>query len=193
MWGNVTCPITPPSCSRFRFRRVQRQRGGTIDFVSATTKPTLDERAYWGGERTRRMLASGLESLRGDIEAMLRSAPAPGILDCVVSVVDDPELSIYVRDVSGGEVAKVCGKVDLFPTGIQIYGSQRDAVLGMEVNDVFDTIVEWLAAAWNASDCPIREGYIRGIDDPPLGATLTESHRCWSLSKNEWAIDPRWT
>jgi hypothetical protein len=38
----------------------------------------------------------------------------------------------------------------------------------------------------------VKKALVRGLDDPPLGATLTEAHRCWSLHEGTWTIDPRW-
>ena len=140
-------------------------------------------------------LDAALASLRGRvIEALEALAPTSNlVLDCVVCVIDDPCLSIGLRDIDR-RLLKECDVVDLFPSGF-IYGRNDIggcAIEGLEPSEVFERIVGWLCSIIDSSGASVSHGFIRGRDDPPDGPTLAETKRCWSLHESKWVPDPGW-
>lgn len=156
------------------------------------SKPTPDERARWSEDEVLEALTAGLVAARPAAETAFKTPPPqPGIvIDCLVDICGDPLMTVAFRDQGGTHVVTLCQDVDLFSGGIRIYG--RGGIAGLEASTVFETAVEFLSMFWATSFGAVRTGFIRGIDDPPLGASLTESKRCWSLHEGVWTIDPRW-
>jgi len=132
------------------------------------------------------MFQLGLDMAQPSVEAACKTAAAGAgdLLDCVISVIDAPMLSLALRDAQGKPGSVLCENVELFP----LY--ERGS--GPEPQQIFEAAVHWLFAIWSASERPVKKGFIRGLDDPPLGATLSESKRCWSLHDGDWGIDPRY-